>query len=67
MIVESIKSAQADILALPEINTPWIKDLGDKVWKIGRKVCGSFKCVGTSSDDPGVGKYQPGGVALLTQ
>eukprot|EP00957_Ditylum_brightwellii_P066726 5063154-Ditylum_brightwellii.AAC.1 len=34
--------------------------------KLGTDVYGNFKLEGSSSDDPCVGNYQPGGIALYT-
>eukprot|EP00957_Ditylum_brightwellii_P163043 12415451-Ditylum_brightwellii.AAC.1 len=58
---------QIDVMALPETQSPWSKQIYLQIQKYGQHICGSFKCIGTSSDEANVGMYKPGGVCLLSQ
>eukprot|EP00957_Ditylum_brightwellii_P010487 794920-Ditylum_brightwellii.AAC.1 len=55
-----------DLVAMPEANTPWAKELITQLRMHGNRCFKSFKCVGTSSNKPSVSKYQPGGVGIFT-
>eukprot|EP00957_Ditylum_brightwellii_P164825 12548974-Ditylum_brightwellii.AAC.1 len=50
---------------MPEINTPWKKQVQATCHWYGEKICGTFKCVGTSSNKTTIGMYQLGGVAIF--
>eukprot|EP00957_Ditylum_brightwellii_P172748 13151018-Ditylum_brightwellii.AAC.1 len=54
-----------DIFAMPKISTPWTKQVQTTCYHYEHKICGSFKCAGTSSDETMIGIYQPGGVTIF--
>eukprot|EP00957_Ditylum_brightwellii_P132272 10086227-Ditylum_brightwellii.AAC.1 len=54
-----------DVLAIPEINTPWTKEVQHRYHTYGWKILGTFRKVGSSSDKMSSSLYQPGGVAMF--
>eukprot|EP00957_Ditylum_brightwellii_P091094 6935219-Ditylum_brightwellii.AAC.1 len=42
----------ANILAMPKMNTPWTKQVQTICYQYGHKICGSFKYVEMSRDVP---------------
>eukprot|EP00957_Ditylum_brightwellii_P142880 10886956-Ditylum_brightwellii.AAC.1 len=58
---------QIDVMALPETQSLWSKHIYLQIQKYGRRICGSFKCIGTASNKANFGMYKPGGVCLLSQ
>eukprot|EP00957_Ditylum_brightwellii_P059017 4476077-Ditylum_brightwellii.AAC.1 len=62
-----MQELQIDVMALPETQTPWSKQIYLQIQKYGQRICGLFKCIGTSSDEASVGMYKPGGVCILSQ
>eukprot|EP00957_Ditylum_brightwellii_P012767 965315-Ditylum_brightwellii.AAC.1 len=54
-----------DVLAMLEINTPWTKEVQKRCHIYGRKILGTFRKVGVSSNKILSGLYQPGGVAIF--
>eukprot|EP00957_Ditylum_brightwellii_P026515 2006195-Ditylum_brightwellii.AAC.1 len=62
-----MKLLDIDVLAMPEINTPWTKQVQATCHRYGKKICGPFKCAGTPSDETMIRMYQPGGAAIFGQ
>eukprot|EP00957_Ditylum_brightwellii_P006518 493739-Ditylum_brightwellii.AAC.1 len=54
-----------DVLAMPEINTPWTKEVQQRSHTYGRKMLGTFRKVGVSSNKTSSSLYQPRGVAMF--
>eukprot|EP00957_Ditylum_brightwellii_P005134 390504-Ditylum_brightwellii.AAC.1 len=50
---------------MPEINTPWTKEVQQRCHTYGRTILGSFRKVGVSSNETSSSLYQPGGVAIF--
>eukprot|EP00957_Ditylum_brightwellii_P106160 8098454-Ditylum_brightwellii.AAC.1 len=63
--MEMMEHLNIDILAMPEINTPWTKEVQIKCHTYGLKILGIFRNVGSSSDEILQKLYQPGGVAMF--
>eukprot|EP00957_Ditylum_brightwellii_P085849 6530569-Ditylum_brightwellii.AAC.1 len=61
--MEMMAYLDTDVLAIPEINTPWTKEFQLKCHTYGRKILGIYRNVGSSSDEISQRLYQPGGVA----
>eukprot|EP00957_Ditylum_brightwellii_P186592 14206559-Ditylum_brightwellii.AAC.1 len=63
--MEMMEYLDIDVLAVPEINTPWTKEVQQRCHTYGMKILGTFRKVGTSSDEILTSLYQPGGVAMF--
>eukprot|EP00957_Ditylum_brightwellii_P131287 10013072-Ditylum_brightwellii.AAC.1 len=63
--MEMMEHLDIDVLAMPEINTPWTKEVQIKCHTYGCKILGIFRNVGSSSDRISQKLYQPGGVAMF--
>eukprot|EP00957_Ditylum_brightwellii_P023503 1773400-Ditylum_brightwellii.AAC.1 len=61
--MEMMEYLDINVLAIPEINTPWTKEVQHRCHTYGRKILGTFRKVGSSSDEISTSLYQPGGVA----
>eukprot|EP00957_Ditylum_brightwellii_P196042 14936616-Ditylum_brightwellii.AAC.1 len=61
--MEMMAHLDIGVLAIPEINTPWTKDVQLKCHTYGRKILGIYQNDGSSSDEISQRLYQPGGVA----
>eukprot|EP00957_Ditylum_brightwellii_P015223 1147151-Ditylum_brightwellii.AAC.1 len=61
--MEMMDYLDIDMLAIPEINTPWTKEVQHRCHTYGQKILGTFRKVGSSSDKISPSLYQPGGVA----
>eukprot|EP00957_Ditylum_brightwellii_P167462 12748040-Ditylum_brightwellii.AAC.1 len=61
--MEMMEYLDIDVLAIPEMNTSWTKEVQLKCHTYGRKILGILRKVGSSSDEISQSLYQPGGVA----
>eukprot|EP00957_Ditylum_brightwellii_P163349 12437544-Ditylum_brightwellii.AAC.1 len=62
-----MKELDIDILAMPETNTSWTREVQRECQRYRNMVCGNFRNIGMSSDKVSIGKYKPGGVALFSR
>eukprot|EP00957_Ditylum_brightwellii_P168679 12838799-Ditylum_brightwellii.AAC.1 len=51
MIIHMMIKLDIDVLVAPELTTPWKKQLQGECKRIGKNICGTFTCIGTSSDE----------------
>eukprot|EP00957_Ditylum_brightwellii_P013168 994501-Ditylum_brightwellii.AAC.1 len=66
-MMEMMDYLNIDILAMPEINTTWTKEVQARCQVYGRKFLGLFRKVGSSSDKISTSLYQQGGVAFFSK
>eukprot|EP00957_Ditylum_brightwellii_P043682 3311332-Ditylum_brightwellii.AAC.1 len=64
-IMEIMEYLDIDVLAIPEINNLWTKEVQHRCHTYGRKILGTFWKVGSSSDEISPSLYKPGGVAMF--
>eukprot|EP00957_Ditylum_brightwellii_P022077 1665500-Ditylum_brightwellii.AAC.1 len=65
--MEMMDYLNIDVLAMPEINTTWTKEVQARCQIYGRKILGLFRKVGSSSNKTPTSLYQPGGVAIFSK
>eukprot|EP00957_Ditylum_brightwellii_P158825 12088991-Ditylum_brightwellii.AAC.1 len=65
--MEMMEYLDIDVLAMPEINTTWTKEVQHRCQIYGKKLLGTFRKVGSSSNETTTSLYQPGGVAIFSK
>eukprot|EP00957_Ditylum_brightwellii_P041869 3171317-Ditylum_brightwellii.AAC.1 len=65
--MEMMDTLDIDVLAMPEIDTSWTKEVQTICRVYGRKILGLFRKVGSSSNKITTSLYQPGGVAIFSK
>eukprot|EP00957_Ditylum_brightwellii_P174682 13300714-Ditylum_brightwellii.AAC.1 len=65
--MEMMDILNIDVLAMPEINTSWTKEVQTICQVYGRKILRPFRKVGSSSNEISTSLYQPGGVAVFSK
>eukprot|EP00957_Ditylum_brightwellii_P189222 14402894-Ditylum_brightwellii.AAC.1 len=63
--MEMMAHLDIDVLAIPEINTPWTNEVQLKCHTYGQKILGIYQNVGSFSDKILQKLYQPGGVTMF--